>query len=125
VSPNDAHNCTALDIDFVEYGRWGDPIALFETAVDIGQSHKPTTVTRKLAERADIPAFLVFYTLSDSQNPVDSRVKDCTSFRVKRVTPDPWGAFKVFSPDGWAKALVRLRESPLDDFDDLAEEAAA
>ena len=48
-----------IDLDASLYIEYDDgtkePLALIETAQDIGQTYKNTTVTKKLAERAKLP----------------------------------------------------------------------
>jgi len=55
---------TYIDIDGCEYcRRCREPLALIETARDVGQDYKATTVLRRLAVRAGLPAYLVLYRL--------------------------------------------------------------
>ena len=69
-----------IDIDGVEYCRaCNEPLALIETAQDVGQKRKATTVTCRLAERAGLPAYLVFYSPGDHAK--------VTKFRVAQVWP--------------------------------------
>jgi len=109
-----AQTLAMIDLDaslYVEYDdRTKEPIALIETAEDRGQQWKPCTVTRKLAERADIPAFVLLYRKSQVANPADVQWSDISSFRVRRIHPQEQGAFVVLSPKEWAEKLVKLRD---------------
>ena len=89
-----------VDIDDVEYCRFcGEPLALIETAQDFGQ-RKSARVTARLAERAGIPAWLVFYTPGPDG--------DIVRFRVRQVYPSGDGE-KIMSPREFAEFLVELR----------------
>jgi hypothetical protein len=111
-----AQTLAMIDMDASLYVEYDDgtkePLALIETAVDVGQDYKCATVTMKLAQRANLPAAVVLYKLSDRPNPADSRFQDIESFRVKRIHPP--GAKKKwhsYSPNAWAQALERLRKA--------------
>lgn len=102
-----------IDLDaslYVEYDD-GDkePLALIETARDIGQTYKSAAVTLNLARRADLPCFVVLYTLSDKRNPVDSNWPDISQFRVMRLYPKRETTWRVLTPQEWADTLLRLR----------------
>lgn len=91
-----------IDIDAVEYcHNCKKPLALIELAQDIGQKNKPTTVTRILARRADIPAYLVFYKKNQEEQ--------IEGFRVRMVSPR-WGKEKEMSVDEYVNFLFSLRE---------------
>ena len=76
------------------------PLYLAETAFDVGQPWKATTTTKKLAELAGLPSFLVFY-------KVDG--ESITSFRIKQLTP--WRSEEMFMlPDGWLQVMQLLQE---------------
>ncbi len=103
-----------IDLDaslFVEYDN-GDkePIALIETAIDTGKDYKCAFVTTKLAERANLPCFVVFYKLSKNANPADKTWKDIESFRVKRLYPKPEKKWRTMTPEEWAINLLKMRE---------------
>lgn len=103
-----------IDLDASLYVEYDDgtkePVALIETAQDVGQPYKTATVTAKLAERADLPCYVVLYTLSDKPNPADSTWNDIVSFRVRRLYPQPERGFRVVEPGDWAKALLEIRK---------------
>lgn len=87
-----------------------DPVALIETAIDTGK-YKCATVTFKLAKRANLPCYVVLYTLSDLPNPANPTCKDIASFRIKRLHPEPADKdWRVLTPAEWARALVKIRQ---------------
>ena len=114
-----AQTLAMIDLDaslYVEYDDGTkDPLALIETARDVGQEFKTATVTMKLAERSCLPAFTVLYTLSEELNPADNQWKDITSFRVKVISwpfesaPKSRG-WVVMQPEKWCRYLVSLRK---------------
>lgn len=116
---------TMIDMDaslYIEYDDGTkDPLALIETARDIGQSYKSATVTHKLALLADLPCFVVLYTLSRSPNPYDAQWQDIDQFRVKRLHPKPEHKWRILSPKEWAETLVRLRQWSADKIDRIWE----
>ena len=108
-----AQTLAVIDLDASLYVEYDDgtqePLALIETARDIGQSYKTATVTKKLAARAKLPAFVLLYTPADLPNPADDQWDDIRAFRAKMICPreESW---KDFTPDAWCKYLVSLRE---------------
>lgn len=109
-----AQTAHMIDLDaslYVEYDEdTKAPLALIETAVDVGQQFKPATVTRNLAERADIPAGILLYTRANDVNPADTRWPDITEFRFRRIFPEPKNqAWETMSPAAWAEKLMRIR----------------
>jgi len=88
-----------------------DPLALIETAMDRGQTMKPATVTKKLAERCSpqIKAYILLYKLAQQPNPADPKWPDIESFRVKRIWPEPETPWRIFTPEEWAYHLLELR----------------
>lgn len=102
-----------IDLDASLYVEYDDgtkePLALIETARDVGQPHKTATVTLKLAQRADLPCFVVLYTVSESMNPADNKWPDISSFRVKRLHPSPEFQWRVLTPQEWADTLLIMR----------------
>ncbi|MBI3918999.1 MAG: hypothetical protein HY322_18560 [Betaproteobacteria bacterium] len=102
-----------IDLDASLYVEYDDgtkePVALIETTRDVGQDHKAVTVTRRLAVRAGLPCYLLLYTQGDTQNPADSRWRDITHFRIKRVWPRPEATWRTVAPGEWAQALLQIR----------------
>ena len=103
-----------IDLDASIYVEYDDgtkePLALIETAKDKGQPYKTATVTTKLAQRANLPCFVLLYKPDDKPNPYDSQWPDILSFRAKRLWPKPEKEWRYFEPKGWAENLLRLRE---------------
>lgn len=102
-----------IDLDaslFVEYDDGTkEPVALIETARDVGQDHKPVTVSRHLAMRARLPCYLLLYRCGESANPADPLWRDITSFRIKRVWPREERSWRTIEPGEWAQALLQIR----------------
>lgn len=103
-----------IDLDGVLYcefdARTSEPLALIETAIDEGQSSKAATVTRRLAQRARVPAYVVLYRPSSLPNPANPAERDITQFRVRRLWPSPEGQWRTLDPKEWALALVQIRK---------------
>lgn len=101
-----------IDLDvclYVEYDdATKDPVMLAEVARDIGQEWKTATVTQRLAERANIPAFTVLYTLANHSNPSDERWSDIYEFRVRMIYPYK-GQWERMIPRQWAEKLLQIR----------------
>jgi hypothetical protein len=92
---------SAIDIDSVEYCKiCGELLALIEVAWDIGQSEKSTTVTRKLAQLANLPAYLVFYEKNSNNSIV--------SFRISQLCPERTEE-RVMTPFEYQMFLCSLR----------------
>lgn len=102
-----------IDLDaslFVEYDDGTkEPLALIETAQDVGQTYKTATVTLKLAQKASLPCFVVLYSPSNDLNPADDKWPDILQFRVKRLWPKFEKEWRIFTPQEWAENLLRLR----------------
>ena len=109
-----AQRLAMVDIDrylWVEYDdRSREPLALIETARDIGQDVKVSTITRNWARRAGIAAYVALYRHADCANPAAPRIPDIASFRVKRLWPRPEREWSTYTPHDWAKNLLALRE---------------
>jgi len=90
-----------IDIDALEYCYYcGKLLALFETARDVGQKHKPTTVLCRLAVQANIPAFLILYKKENDS------IGNC---RIQRIWPDKT-EMKLVSPAVLKKIIVNIHE---------------
>lgn len=91
-----------IDLDAVEYcSLCKEPLVLIELAHDIGQTFKATTVMTRLATRADLPAFLVFYLAAADGDGI-------TRLRVRRVWPPDDTEF-VMSPQEYEWWLSTFR----------------
>ena len=103
-----------IDLDaslFVEYDDGTkEPLALIETAQDVGQSYKTATVTLKLAQKASLPCFVVLYSNSNIPNPADNKWPDVLQFRVKRLWPKYEKDWRILTPQEWAENLLRMRD---------------
>jgi len=110
-----AQTLAMIDLDgalFVEYDDGSkEPLALIETAMDIGQAFKPASVTRNLARRCTpvLPAYVLLYKLSDDANPCASGFRDISQFRYRRIWPEPATTWEIVTPGQWAEMLVKLR----------------
>jgi hypothetical protein len=102
-----------IDLDGALYcefdGSTSEPLALIETALDRGQSRKTATVTRRLAQRARLPAYVVLYQPAAYGNPADPSQCDIQQFRVRRLWPCPERQWRSLNPLEWAEALLQIR----------------
>lgn len=120
-----AQTLAMIDLDASLYVEYDDgtkePLALIETAEDVGQPWKPSTVTRKLAERCVpiLPAFVVLYTKTTQANPADSNARDISMFRVRRIHPQEQRFFTSMTPAEWAERLMKLRDKSAALLDDV------
>ena len=109
-----AEELSMIDLDGAMYVEYDDlekePLALIETALDIGQQTKPATVTARLAQRAGLPAYVVLYTPSSQPNPADGLQPDIQRFRVRRIWPSPEPGWRQITPRSWAEALLQIRQ---------------
>jgi len=103
-----------IDLDcciWVEYDeKTKIPLALIETAIDIGQKYKNATVTYNLSRMAKIPSYIVLYKISLNPNPSNPNYRDIESFRVRNLYPDNWTLFQIFTPKQWAERLLQFRQ---------------
>lgn len=110
-----------IDLDaslYVEYDDGSkEPLALIETARDVGQPYKNYQVTLNLAKRSNLPCFVVLYSPSNMQNPADQNISDIECFRIKRLWPNPKKEWEIITPLEWAQRLVRLRKWKADQLD--------
>lgn len=95
-------------VEFPADKSW--PIALIETAVDVGQPDKIAYATQNLARISNLPGGVVLYKLSERPNPVKPDVKDIDSFRARKLWPNPQAGFRNFSPSEYVKWLLAARE---------------
>ncbi len=102
-----------IDVDaslYVEFDHEDkEPLALIEVARDVGQSHKAATVVRRLAKRANLPAYVVLYKPAPEANPADTQHRDIEGFRVRRLWPRPESTWRALTPAEWATGLVQIR----------------
>ncbi len=109
-----AKGMSQIDVDYIEYDdETKEPLIFIETAIDVGQTYKPGTVTRNLAKAVGGPrrAYTVLYKISETeQNPADPNVMDIEQFRVKRLWPEPDDDWNIMSPEEYAKWLLKMRK---------------
>ena len=90
-----------IDIDSVECCAYCyEPLAIIETCYDKNQKYKATTLSKIIAERLNIPCFLVFYKELDQHT---------LTFRIKRIRSSQT-EFKVMSEQQWVKILRALHD---------------
>ena len=90
-----------IDIDSVECCAYCyEPLAIIETCYDKDQKYKATTLSKIIAERLNIPCFLVFYKELTASSLV---------FRIKRIRSSKT-EFRVMSEDQWVKILRSLHD---------------
>ena len=118
----DAYRLATINLDRAFWIECHDgtfvPIALVETAVDVGQDRKPTTATENLARLAGIFGFLVLYTVGERIDVVTGE-PEILQFRVKMLWPHK-GEFKVCAPKEYFEGLLRLRSWSLEKIADYA-----
>ena len=90
-----------IDVDSIEVcPRCYEPLAILETCYDKGQKYKATTLSKIIAERLNIPCFLVFYK--------ELNVTSLT-FRIKRIKGSKT-EFRLMSEDQWVIILRSLHD---------------
>jgi hypothetical protein len=106
-----------IDLDGIDYcRRCSMPVAAIETARDVGQAFKATTVTEIVARCLNVPAWLVLYTPAASpcacepDHPAPGCNHGLASMRVRRVYPRPT-VLTTTTPGSFAAVLVQLHES--------------
>ena len=113
-----------IDLDGVEYCAergCSKPLVLIETARDVGQASKATTVMRELAKQAGgIMALCVLYKIAEGVDPekgcacearqVDD---DCSHgisrFRVRKAWPSPSPLWVILTPEEFRDRLRTVR----------------
>jgi len=90
-----------IDVDAVECCMYCyEPLAIIETCYDKGQEWKATTLSKIIAERLNIPCFLVFY---------KELTPSSLTFRIKRIKSRKT-QFQIMSEDQWVKILRSLHD---------------
>lgn len=119
-----------IDLDGIEYCAekgCGMPLVLIETARDVGQRIKATTVLKKLAEASRVTAICVLYTVADGIDEqtgcgcTPKAVRDycdhgITRFRVRQIWPSPKPLWTVMTPEQFRDRLRAKRLNHLADF---------
>lgn len=110
---------TAIDLDMIEYcQRCRMPLCLIETARDVGQESKSTTVMRELAQAANVVAVCVLYTPSGECRCLRNRkAPGChhgiEEIRFRRVYPieEPFERQQAWELAAWLTLLHDNHES--------------
>lgn len=90
-----------IDIDSVECCAYCyEPLAIIETCYDKGQKFKATTLSKIIAERLNIPCFLVFY---------KELTETSLTFRIKRIRAFKT-EFRLMNEDQWVNILRSLHD---------------
>ena len=93
-----------IDIDQVEIcKKCKSPLAVVETAYDVGQNFKSFIVTQLIAERLKVPGLVTLY-------QVDKKSNEIINFRVKKIYPTESDGFYNVPPYLYVKWLKRLHE---------------
>ena len=91
-----------IDVDSVECCMYCyEPLAIIETCYDKGQEWKATTLSKIIAERLNIPCFLVFYKELNATS---------LTFRIKRIKGSKT-EFRLMSEDQWVIILRSLHDN--------------
>jgi len=89
-----------IDIDSIECCRkCYEPLAVLETCYDKGQKYKATTLANIVANRLNIPLFLVFY---------KKLTQTSLTFRIKRITTSQT-EFQYMNEDEWVSVLYEIQ----------------
>ena len=90
-----------IDVDSVECCQYCyEPLAIIETCYDKNQKFKATTLSKIIAERLNIPCFLVFYKESTPGS---------LTFRIKRIRASKT-EFQLMNEDQWVNILRSLQD---------------
>ena len=90
------------DVDSVECCQYCyEPLAIIETCYDKGQPWKATTLSKIIAERLNIPCWLVFYKELNASS---------LTFRIKRIKSSQT-QFQIMSEDQWVIILRSLHNN--------------
>ena len=90
-----------IDVDSVECCQYCyEPLAIIETCYDKNQKFKATTLSKIIAERLNIPCFLVFYR---------ELTPGSLTFRIKRIRASKT-EFQLMNEDQWVNILRSLHD---------------
>ena len=119
------HRIDLADRDWTEFCHWcKEPLGIYEEVRDVGQdmNDKATTVTRNLARRADVPAFLFGWRVErpaevDAEiRQLNSRIRELeasypiVSFRAKQIVPIR-GSLVSMTPGEWWEGIYALHRA--------------
>jgi len=113
IGAQSAQQLSMIDADvliYIEYQEENkEPVVVIEVAQYVGQTWKPSTVTANLGRRAGIPALCVLYEVEQgSKNPASPEHEDIFKFWVRRLWPVKDSGFRFYTPEEYAKLLLRL-----------------
>jgi hypothetical protein len=92
-----------IDVDSIEVcPHCTQPLAFIELAKDTGQKFKAYTLTKKLADKFEVPGFVVFYKTNNENEII--------KFRVQRVSPVIGLINNNVEPDDWLKYLKQIQQ---------------
>jgi hypothetical protein len=92
-----------IDIDSLEWcHRCREPLALVETARYTGRG-KVASVTARLAAKAGIPAYIVWYLMDETERYI-------TGFKVSQIHPRTNAEPSMVTCEGWESHLRSLRD---------------
>lgn len=92
-----------IDVDSVECCiKCYKPLAIIETAKDVGQKYKSFTLCQYIANRLEVPGFVVLYNTDKSNNIIN--------FRIKRFSPFVSSHWKITRIEDWINYLKSLQE---------------
>ena len=114
-----------IDLDGIEYcsrKECREALVLVETALDVGQGFKATSVLERLSQQSGVMAICVLYR---STTPTPNEVCGCREglvnpdcdhgidrFRVRRVWPDPT-PFGLMTPEQYRDRIREIRMAHL------------
>jgi hypothetical protein len=108
---------TAIDLDMIEYcRRCRMPLALIETARDIGQPRKPAPVMREVARLLNVVAWTVLYTPTaepcrcNGRFRIDGCVHGIEAMRIQQVHPTDV-PFEDWQPGEFGARLTLLHDN--------------
>lgn len=102
---------TMIDVDGLEYcQRCRKPLAVIETARDVGQTVKPATVLAALAASAGISAYVLLYTVDEEAERNSQWDRCITQFRMKRAYPNPT-EYYIRTPQQVAEFLTGIHDA--------------
>lgn len=119
-----AQSLAMIDLDGALYIEYDDgskrPVALIETAIDVGQQYKAASVVMNLAKMSGLPCYCVLYKCANDPNPANPLMPDISQFRIKRLWPKPDREWRQLEPNEWAHALLKIRAWSARKFDEAA-----
>jgi hypothetical protein len=119
------HRIDMADRDWTEFCHWcKEPLGIYEEIRDVGQNinEKATTVTRRLANMAGIPAFLFAWRVdrpAEVQREIErlnSRVRELESsypilgFQAKQLSPVRGQVIRMTTEEWWQDILALHRD---------------